>query len=393
MNIISPISTWNLTNKKVFLRADLNVPLNHGTILDDTRLREIQPTLDYLITHGATIILATHIGRPVGNDPAYATQQLVSWFTNKGYTIAYHPTLDSVPIVPGKIFLIPNLRYYAEEKKSDAGFAKKLASLAHYFVQEAFGTLHRTDTSIALLPLQFKPQDRSLGFLVIKELAVIATLEKPVHPFTIIMGGGKAADKIPVITNLISKIDHLLLCPALVFTFLKARGIAVGKSLVDDTVINVCKKIIDDYGHKLVFPSDLLVAHGSIDGALSVKDLHDIHLNDIGISIGPKTIAHFGNIIHQSKTVFFNGAIGFIERKETLVGMEKLFQAMGESSATSIIAGGDSIAAANKLGIQGITHYLTGGGSALALLSRQELPGLKPFLKHRTKTNKAKTIQ
>ncbi len=381
MKLISPLQSWNYATKKVLVRADLNVPLEHGTIIDDTRLREIQPTLDYLIAQGATIILATHIGRPEGSDPAYSTQHLVPWFTKKGYHISYHPTLTPVPVAPGNIYLLPNLRYYTEEQTPNAAFAQTLAHLADYFIQDAFGTLHRTDTSMTLLPLQFAPASRSLGFLIIKELAIIATLENPAHPFTLIMGGGKVQDKLPIITNLISKVDHLLLCPAIVFTFMKAQGISIGASLVDDNSIDLCKKIINAHKNKLVFPSDFQVAQGSIDGTLSIKNIGVCAPDDIAISIGPKTIAHFSTIIQQSKTVFFNGAMGFINRKDTLVSMEQLFHAMSTSPATTIIAGGDSIAAAESLGITGIDHYLTGGGSALSLLSEKELPGLVPFFK------------
>jgi 3-phosphoglycerate kinase len=381
------MTSWNYTNKKTLVRADLNVPLHKSKIIDDERLRALQPTLDYLIAQKATIILATHIGRPIGCDPFFSTEILMPWFEKHGYTIIYHPDLTPVPLQPGAIFLLPNLRYFPQEQNPNHAFAQALAHLADYFIQDAFGALHRNDSSIALLPEQFAPDHRSLGLLTIQELKVITLLKNPPSPFTLIMGGGKASEKIALIEHLITKADYLLICPALVFTFMKAQGVEVGNSLVDTAAIATCKKIIAQYPHKLMFPVDYQVAQGSIEGALSYKNGNALLHDDVGISIGPKTINLFSDIIKKSKTVFFNGALGFIERKETMNGMAALLHAMSSAPATSFVAGGDSLAALTAMKIKGITHCITGGGSALTLLSGQQLPGLLPFLKNRAKTN------
>lgn len=381
MKLISHLPDWKCTNKRIVLRADLNVPLDGGTILSDMRLRAIQPTLDEIIRKNATTILITHIGRPKTIDASLSTRALVPWFQKNSYPIIFASTIQHADELslknPGSVILLENLRFFPEEKEKNIKLAKELARLGDYFVQDAFGSLDNDDTSITLLPEQFDASKRTIGLLIEKELSELdALITNIAHPFCIILGGNKASDKIPLIKHMRKRADSILLCPALVFSFLKAEGIPVGKSLVENSVLDTCKTILQK--NNLTFPLDYLVAEGDENGPLSFVDV--LKTQDFGISIGPKTIAFFSELIKDAQTVFFNGAIGFSKRPETLEGMHELFRAMAKSKGKSIIAGGDSSAALEQLDIKGITYVSTGGGAALAYLSGQPLPGLKPFI-------------
>lgn len=399
MKFIPTFPSWNCFGQRVFLRADLNVPIQDGTILNDRRLQAIQPSLDHLIKQGASVILATHLGRPSHPDPALSTQHLVSWFKEHGYTITFCSDLNeactqSKRAKPKTIILLENMRFYEGEKKQDTAFAQQLASLADWYVNDACGTLHRTDTSITLLAEQFDSLRRSIGFLIEKELNILDRLRhNPSHPVCIILGGAKVADKLPLIEHLIEITDHLILCPALVLTFLQATGNKVGKSLVDTSVSAYACAILKKASKKHVaihLPIDYQVARNTLLGPLSVVPATEFPQDSIGISIGPHSIGAFRSIIQRSETIFFNGAIGFSDRPETLEGMRALLSAMAESTATTIVAGGDSLSILDHFSITGITHCLTGGGSSLAYLSDKILPGLSYFLnlKDGTKSNK-----
>ena len=389
MKLTSALPSWNCNNQPVFLRADLNVPLKDGTIINDRRLRAAQPTLDYLIKQNATVILATHLGRPKEKEETLSTKHLLPWFEKQGYQIRFCATLDDAntarqTAAPGSILLLENLRFFNEERKASLPFARRLARLADWYVDDAFGALHRHDTSITLLPEQFAPNKRTIGFLVKKELDILDTfLQNPQHPVCIILGGNKIATKLPLIKNLLTIADHIILCPAIVFTFLKALGKPVGKSVVDEEVIDVARTILHQAPQEncaVHFPVDYQVAQGEISGPLSIATADQFPPDGVGISIGPESEKLFAKIIQSSKTTFFNGAIGFLDRPETLHGMQSILTAMATSPGTSLVTGGDSLAALDELGISGITHTITGGGSALAYLSGKILPGLKPFI-------------
>lgn len=226
MNLTSHLKSLPLANKSVFLRADLNVPLDKGIILNDYRLHALAPTLSYLLNQHATIILATHIGRPEDHEPELSTHHLLPWFKEHGYPVILATDLSHVPALiaqhKGSIILLENLRFYPGEQGHDPQFAQELARGIDYYVNDAFALLHRTDTSITLLPELFAPDKRSIGFLIEAELNHLKRLiENPAHPFTLILGGGKMDAKLPLITNLMPHIDNLLLCPAIVFSFLR----------------------------------------------------------------------------------------------------------------------------------------------------------------------------
>jgi phosphoglycerate kinase len=380
-------SHWNFINKRVFLRADLNVPLKDGNIDNDFRLKSILPTVDFLLSRNASIVLATHIGRPKDKEPDLSTQILIPWFKDRGYTIRFVENINSIahmPIIAQEIIMIENLRFFPGEKEDDPFFAKQLATTAHYYVNDAFGLIHEHDCSIAVLPYEFPQERRSIGFLIEKELSVFEELKKnPKQPFLAILGGGKIKDKIPLIQSLVDRIDMLLLCPALCFSFLKALHNPIGKSLVDDTLLETCKKIILKAENQHIdyhFPIDYQIAQDSIDGPLSYVDADNFPDTAVGISIGPKTVAQWIPIINQAKTIFLNCAMGFTERPETQESTKNIIAALAQSSAKTIIAGGDSVDSALSTPYYSkINHLSTGGGAALAYLSNVLLPGLTPF--------------
>lgn len=383
----SHLTNWNLDNKCILLRADLNVPLKNGAILDDTRLRALQPTLDYILSRGGSIVLATHIGRPKDNEPKLSTQHLLPWFKKHNYTINWQPNIDTV-IKPaqGTITLLENLRFYPGEKNNDATFAQKLAQWGDLYVNDAFGTMHRNDASITRVPKLFDIHKRTVGFLVEKELKTLHQLRSnPQQPCVLLLGGSKASDKIPVIAGLLDKIQTLVLLPAIVFTFMRALNKPVGKSLVDEASIPNCKDILaraQQQNITIIMPVDFQVAQGTIDGPLSIVSADDFPDDAVGISIGPRTIAHIQQVITPAKTIFFNGIPGFIDRKETLDGVHKLFDILAHAQEETIISGGDSIAAVTMFDLAERMDYLTtGGGATLTYLSGQSLPGLEVFKK------------
>ncbi|TET33766.1 phosphoglycerate kinase [Candidatus Dependentiae bacterium] len=389
MQLTSALPSWNCSNQPVFLRADLNVPLKDSTILNDRRLQAIRPTLDSLLKQNAIIVLATHLGRPNNKEDALSTRHLLPWFEKHEYQITFCATLDDAlaqqkTAVPGSILLLENLRFFKEEREGSLSLAHRLAQLADCYVNDAFGALHRHDTSITLLPKQFAPDKRTIGLLVEKELAILSKfLQNPQHPVCIILGGNKISSKLPMIEHLLTIADHIILCPAIVFTFLKALGKPVGKSIVEDEELNTARTILHRAPQEscdVHFPVDYQIAQDSLSGPLSVVPADQLPADSMGISIGPESEKLFADIIASSKTTFFNGAIGFLDRPETLQGMQSILSAMAHASGTSLVTGGDSLAALDQLGITGITHTITGGGSALAYLSGKTLPGLKPFI-------------
>jgi phosphoglycerate kinase len=388
MNITSHLKSLPLNEKTVFLRVDLNVPLSNGHILNDHRLQAIKPTLSYLVEHNTTIVLGTHIGRPTNHEPQLSTKQLLPWFKQHGYNVIFAPNLEQLPHLihshRGVIILLENLRFYPGERNHDPQFAQLLARNIDFYVNDAFALLHRTDTSITLLPHLFPPKRRTIGFLIEKEIAHLNRLiHNPAKPFTLIIGGGKIESKIPVLQKLIPIIDNLLLCPAIVFSFLKALEKPVGKSLVDDSARNTCIKLLEQartHNVNVFFPVDYQIAQGSFNGPLSYVSAQDFPHDGVGIAIGPETAPIFGNIIRESETIFYNGLMGSVSRKETLGGMDAILKAMAASPGFSVIGGGDSVAAAELLGhAHDISYLSTGGGATLNYISGAPLPGLTPF--------------
>lgn len=384
--MVSHLYTANLCNSRVLLRADLNITLVNNKIAGDFRLRQLKPTLDLLIAKQARIILATHIGRPNGYQEDLSTKVIADWLEEHGYSVILESDLaraydQSFTIQPGSILLLENLRFFAGEQTQDNTFAHELARLGDYYVNDAFGLLHRADTSVTLVPQLFKHSCKSIGLLIEKELASFKHIDTaPEQPFVMLIGGGKVKDKLPFIDVLIDKASTILLCPALVFTFSATLGKNVGKSIVEPEVLDHARQIItkaEQRGVVLQFPVDYQVALGDMNGKLEYTNTDNIPDDAVGIAIGPKTVELYVKELKRAKTVFVNGAMGFFDRPETMHALYTLLKTIAQSNAYSVIGGGESVTAVYKQGLEkGITFCSTGGGAALALLTGAPLPGL-----------------
>ncbi|MBA3954704.1 phosphoglycerate kinase [Candidatus Dependentiae bacterium] len=394
MNSTLPTSTftsWPLKNQTVFLRADLNVPLINGTIASDFRLQALLPTLNILVTKGSKIILATHIGRPQAKDLALSTRILIPWFQEHGYSVTFASTLEQANIlikqVPsGTLVLLENLRFWPEEQSPSFEFASVLKHLADYYINDAFGVAHRTDTSVTVLAELYAPDHKSIGLLMQKELEALSYLkEQPSQPFLFLVGGGKIKDKLPLMQALLPKIATVALCPALVFTFLKALGKPVGRSLVDDTLIDQARQILQQ-AHKnnvsVLFPEDYLVTRQQkLEPPYEVISAENFDSTMTGISIGPKTVELYKQAITKAHTIFLTGACCITEQPISCTFFNDLLQAIAQASAYSVIGGGDSVSAVYKQGLEHTINFCsTGGGATLTYLSSQQLPALKSML-------------
>ncbi len=392
----SAIHDWDVKDKTVLVRIDANVPIDQGTILNDQRLLASLPTINLLLDKGAQIILLSHLGRPQDKEKHLSNKQLISWFKDVGYDIVFANSIASAKQLlelDHKLVLLENIRFFPEEKKQDETFAQELATLGHYYVNDAFGTLHRTDTSITILPQQFDQQHKSIGLLVEHELAMLdGLLQHPQKPFILIIGGGKIQAKAPLIADLLPRLSALFLGPGLVFTFLKAEGKNIGRSLLDEQMLGLCKEIIEQAEQRnipIYYPHDYVVAEGSYNGPLHLINTDQIPEQDVGVSIGPKTVQAWAKEISKAKTILVNGLMGSVKRTESLAYVKEVYHAITHADATTIIAGGDSAAAAYYFGMaQGMSYISTGGGATLHYVSGNELPGLIA-LKNGTKTQQA----
>lgn len=380
--ISSRLSDLPLNDKKIFLRADLNVPLDHGTIIEDYRLQQLRPTLDYILDHGGRVIIGTHIGRPKNQNKQLSTQVLIPWFTEHGYDVTFAATPEEAHqlLENNRIVLLDNLRFFPEEQQPSSDFAHALKGNTEIYVNDAFGTLHREDTSVSMLPLLYEEAQRSIGLLIEKEITALnQVISHPDKPVVMILGGGKVYDKLELLKHLQDSVDTALVCPALTFTFMQSLGYSVGASLVDQQASRqLCTFMHEAEEHhlELILPSDCLVEE---NGTLSIHQLDEIPENGFGLSIGPDTVDAWKSIIEQAGTIIVNGLSGMSNRSETTEYFRQLLQIVSTSSAYSVIAGGDAGMAALTLGSDKFDYISTGGGSALAYLSGKSLPGLKPF--------------
>jgi phosphoglycerate kinase len=385
------ISDLDLSGKKVFLRVDFNVPLNNGVIGDDTRMRASLPTIAYALDKGATVILASHLGRPKGKvAPEYSLRPLVDRLSQLvGRPVVF--ASDCVGEVAeqavaeahagSKVVLLENLRFHAEEEKDDPVFAGKLAELADLYVNDAFGSAHRAHASVDAVVRAIG--EGAAGFLMEKELRYLGeAIERPVRPFVAIIGGAKVSDKIEVIDNLLNKVDTLLIGGAMAYTFFKSRGMATGKSLVEDDRLDSARAVTakaQARGVRLELPVDHVVAPKLEAGApADVLAVTDAAIGDrMGLDIGPKTSALYADVLKTAKTVIWNGPMGVFEIAEFAQGTEAVARAVAAVDGTTIIGGGDSISAINKVGVADqVSHISTGGGASLEFLGGQVLPGV-----------------
>ncbi len=377
-------------DKKVIVRCDFNVPMIDGAITDDTRIKAALPTIEYLIAEGAKVILMSHMGRPKGEPKMEFTlapvAERLSQYLKKDVKFVSSPVVvdDSVKaaaenLASGEVLLIENVRFRKEETDNDPGFAKELASLAEIFVQDAFGTAHRAHASTAGIA-EYLPCVS--GFLIEKEVKFLGeAVEAPKRPFLAIMGGAKVGDKIPVIENLITKVDTLIIGGGMSYTFFKAMGLEIGKSILDEGNIGLAAELLKkakDNGVEILLPVDVVTAtEFSNDAERVVVDFDKIPADREGMDIGPKTRELYGKAIAEAATVVWNGPMGVFELPNFAEGTKAVASYMADSDAVTIIGGGDSAAAVEQMGFADkMTHISTGGGASLEFLEGKELPGI-----------------
>ena len=378
----------DLKGKRVLVRVDFNVPLKNGVITDDRRIREALPTIKYLMDKGAKVILVSHLGRPKGFqddlrlDPvAKRLSELLGKPVKKlNDCIGEEVEREISNMKEGDVILLENIRFYKEEEANDPEFAKKLASLADLYVNDAFGTAHRAHASTAGVA-QYIPG--VAGLLMKKEIEIMGkALESPERPFICILGGAKVSDKIGVIKNLMNKVDGFLIGGGMMFTFLKALGYEIGKSIVEEDKLDLAREIMNmakERGIQFLLPKDAVVVKEIKEDALtSIKDIDKFEKDDIGVDIGPKTIELFREEILKAKTIIWNGPMGIFEIPAFANGTRKIAEAIAENrNCVSIVGGGDSAAAIQTLGLEDkFTHISTGGGASLEFLEGKELPGV-----------------
>ncbi|HPY95271.1 MAG TPA: phosphoglycerate kinase [Clostridia bacterium] len=378
-----------LKGKKVLVRVDFNVPMDENLeITDENRILGALPTIRYLMDQGAKTILCSHLGRPKGEvNPKFSLAPVAKRLSEllgqpvKMARDVIGPDADSVvaSLKPGEVALLENLRFHKEEEKNDEAFAKKLASYAEVYVNDAFGTAHRAHASTEGVA-RFLPAVS--GFLLEKELVFLGkALENPDRPFVAILGGAKIADKLGVINNLLEKVDTLIVSGGMTYTFTVAKGGKIGNSMLEEDKIEYAREMIEkakDKGVKLLLPVDTVVADRfANDANIKVVPTNDIPDGWQGLDIGPKTCALFAEAIKGAKTVIWNGPMGVFEMPNFAEGTRAVAQAMADSGATTIVGGGDSAAAVIQMGFgDKITHISTGGGASLEFLEGLVLPGV-----------------
>ena len=385
------IEDVSVKGKKVLVRCDFNVPMDdHNSITDDIRIRGALPTIKYLVNNGAKVILMSHLGRPKGTaNPKYSlepvarrlaellNQEII--FTSDDVVVGESAKKAVAEMKNGEVLLLENVRFRKEEEKNNPEFSKELAGLGDLFVNDAFGTAHRAHASTAGIA-DYLPCVS--GYLIQKEIDIMGkALHNPDRPFVAILGGAKVSDKIGVIKNLIEKVDVLIVGGGMAFTFLKAKGLEIGKSLLEEEKMDLAKELMDiaeKKGVKLLLPMDVVVAEEfKADAKHHIVEVTNIPSNMMGLDIGLKTIEYFGNEIRKAQTVIWNGPMGVFEMPAFALGTEEVARAVSESNGITIIGGGDSAAAVEQLGFAGkMTHISTGGGASLEFLEGIELPGI-----------------
>lgn len=378
----------DVKGKRVFVRVDFNVPMADGVITDETRIRAAIPTIDYLVEQGAKVILASHLGRPKGEVKEDMRLTAVGIrlaeiigkpVTKLDESIGQDVEATVANMQNGDIVLLENVRFHAGEEKNDPALAEQFAKIADVYVNDAFGAAHRAHASTEGIA---KHVPAVSGFLMQKELDVLGkALSNPERPFTAIIGGAKVKDKIGVIESLLEKVDHLIIGGGLSFTFIKAQGHDIGKSLLEEDKIELAKSFIEKAqakGVQLHMPIDAVVANEfSKDAETKIVDVDAIPADWMGLDIGPKTAAHYAEVIKKSKLIIWNGPMGVFEMEPFANGTKTVAEAMATTAGYTVIGGGDSAAAVEKFEVADkMDHISTGGGASLELMEGKELPGI-----------------
>ena len=388
------IQDLDLRGKRVFIRVDFNVPLKDGVVTDDTRIRETLPTLKLAIEKGGRLVLASHLGRPKGGpDPKYSMKPAAKKLEELlGKPVAFaadcvgaEAEAKSKALKDGDVLVLENVRFHPEEEKNDEAFSKQLAALCDgVFVCDAFGSAHRAHASVVGITKFVK--HAAAGLLMEKELAYIGkAVSNPTRPFVAILGGAKVSDKIEVVENLMKIADAMLIGGGMAYTFLRAQGLGIGKSLVEEDKIELAKRILADAkqkNFKFLLPTDNVIApEFKADAPSNIVDSTAMPAGQMGLDIGPKTIAAYQAEIARAKTIVWNGPMGVFEMPAFAKGTLEIAKAVADATragATSIIGGGDSVAAVHQSGLaKQISHISTGGGASLEFLGGRKLPGVE----------------
>jgi phosphoglycerate kinase len=389
------ISDLDMKDKRVFMRVDFNVPLDEsGNVTDDMRIRAALPSINYAIEHGTRLILASHLGRPKGQvNPKHSlapAARRLSELLGREVPLAPDSVGDEVRamvdrLASGDLMMLENVRFHAGEEKNDPEYARQLAALADLYVNEAFGAAHRAHASTE--GITHYVEKSAAGFLMEKELRYLGqVLESPEHPFVVILGGAKVSDKIGVIDNLSKRAEAIVIGGAMAYTFLKSQGVETGRSLVEDDKLDLARDLLEsakERGANFLLPTDNVV----VDKNWEDKDAQtvdsricsvgDIKPDEKGLDIGPETIKTFSEQIAKARTIVWNGPMGMFEHKPFDRGTRAIAQAVASAGATSIVGGGDSVAAITEAGVADrITHVSTGGGASLEFLAGDTLPGV-----------------
>lgn len=384
------IKDVNIDNKKVIIRVDFNVPIKEGKIVDDTRIVGALKTIKYCIDHNCKVILLSHLGRVkeeadlAKNDLAPVAKRLAELleqdvlFCEKTRGEELEEIVESM--VGRDVLLVQNTRYEdlngKKESKNDPELGAYWASLGEVFINDAFGTIHRAHASNVGIATNL---ESASGFLIEKEMNALSVLENPEHPFVVILGGAKVADKIGVIENLVTKADKILIGGGMAFTFLKAKGYEIGKSLLDEENIEFCQRILEEYGDKIVLPVDFAVTHEfTNDEEYRVRDAKELATDEMGLDIGPETLELYENILNDAAIVIWNGPLGVYEFEKYKKHTNELLDHIVKNNIKAILGGGDIVAAATTAGYKDkVYHASTGGGATLEYLEGKTLPGLE----------------
>jgi len=384
------IKDLNIDGKKVIIRCDFNVPIKDGKIVDDTRIKGALETIKYCLDRDCKVILLSHLGRVKEksdlkkNDLSIVAERLAELlkqdilFSEETRGTDLEDTINSME--EGDVLLIQNTRYEDLDGKKESGndpeLGKYWASLGDVFINDAFGTAHRAHASNVGIASNLPS---AAGFLIEKEINALKELDKPAHPFVVVLGGAKVSDKIGVIENLVTKADYILIGGGMAFTFLKAEGLEIGKSLLDEENIEFCKKILSKYKDKIILPVDVAVTNEyTNDEKYRIKSIKDINNDEMGLDIGKETIDLFESILKTAKIVIWNGPLGVYEFSKYKVGTDKLLKYVVDNNIKTILGGGDIVAAATTANLKDkVYHASTGGGATLEYLEGKKLPGIE----------------